>query len=207
MSSHQVHHTPSTAYTEYTIHQVQHTRSTAHPEYSILGLYDTPGTTYPEWSIHRVHHTLKIVCLPIMLTITSWPPNVASDSGMPPNMIDYPPPAGHQCSMVKSPRHISTIASQLIDCQSLSTRCTIHQLPPSTHRSSINHVLQSLSPNSLDYGLQVRTVMASMYIIKLARSRPPSVSTTVPIGGFKFALSGPWSAYPKSVYHNLGVHH
>ena len=40
---HLVQHTPSTAYTEYSIHRVQHTSSTA----------------YTEYSIHRVQHTLS----------------------------------------------------------------------------------------------------------------------------------------------------
>jgi len=31
-------------------------------------------------------------------------------------------------------------------------------------------------PNTLDYGLQVRTIMASKFISELAQSRPPSVS-------------------------------
>jgi len=35
MSWHRVQHTPSTAYTEYSIHRVQHTPSTAYTEYSI----------------------------------------------------------------------------------------------------------------------------------------------------------------------------
>jgi hypothetical protein len=35
MSWHRVSHTPSTAYTEYSIHRVQHTPSTAYNEYSI----------------------------------------------------------------------------------------------------------------------------------------------------------------------------
>jgi len=34
-SSHRVQHTPSTAYTEYSIHRVQHTPSTAYTKYSI----------------------------------------------------------------------------------------------------------------------------------------------------------------------------
>jgi len=43
-------------------HRVQRTRSTA----------------YTEYSIHRVQQPPKIICLPFILMITSWPLNVAS---------------------------------------------------------------------------------------------------------------------------------
>ena len=47
MSSHWVQHTPSTAYTEYSIYRVQH----------------TPSTAYTEYSIHWVQDPSKIDCL------------------------------------------------------------------------------------------------------------------------------------------------
>ena len=67
-------------------HQVQH----------------TPSTAYTENSIHRIHHTPKIVCLPFILMITSWPLNVASASGVPPYTIDRHQPALHESLKVKS---------------------------------------------------------------------------------------------------------
>jgi len=54
MSWHRVQHTPSTAYTEYSIHRVQH----------------TPSTAYTEYSIQRAQHTPKIVRHPFILTIS-----------------------------------------------------------------------------------------------------------------------------------------
>jgi len=53
---------------------------------------------YTEYSIHRVQHTPKIVCLPFILMITSWPLNVACASGVPPYMIDPHQPALHESS-------------------------------------------------------------------------------------------------------------
>ena len=61
---------------------------------------------------------------------------------------------------------------------SFSTRRAIRQPPPNTRLISLDHGLQSVSPYSLNYGLQVRTIMASKCISKLARSRPPGVSPT-----------------------------
>jgi len=78
MSWHWVQHTPSTAYTEYSIHRVQHTPSTAYTKYCIPWVQHTPSTAYTEYSIP------KIVCLPFILMIPSQPLNVASGSGVPP---------------------------------------------------------------------------------------------------------------------------
>jgi len=81
---HRVQHTLSTAYTEYSIHQVQHTPSTAYTEYSIRWVQHTLSIAYTEYSLHWVKHLPKIVSLPFLLTITSWPRYVASGCGMPP---------------------------------------------------------------------------------------------------------------------------
>jgi len=70
----------------------------------------TPSTAYTEYSIHWVQHS-KIVCLPFILTITSWPLNVASASGVPPYTIYRHQPALHESSIVKLPCHIPTVAS------------------------------------------------------------------------------------------------
>ena len=126
-SIHPVQHTPSAAYTQYNIHQVLHTPSTAYTKYSIHQVQHTPSTVYTKYSIHWVQHTLssaftkyskhqaqhppKIVCLPFILTITSWPLNIASAPGIPSYMIDHHRAAHHECSIVKSPYHIPTVAS------------------------------------------------------------------------------------------------
>jgi len=70
----------------------------------------TPSTAYTEYSIHWVQHA-KIVCLSLILMITSWPLNLASASGVPPYTIDRQQPALHESSKVKSPCHIPTVAS------------------------------------------------------------------------------------------------
>ena len=103
--------TLSTAYTEYSIHRVQHTPGTAYTEYSIHRVQHTPSTAYTEHRIHWVQHSPKIVCLLFILTITSWPLNVASASSVPPYKIDRHQPALYESSKVMSPHHIPTVAS------------------------------------------------------------------------------------------------
>ena len=49
----------------------------------------TLSTAYSEYSLHQVQHPLKIVCLPFIFTITSWPLNIASGSDTPPFKIDH----------------------------------------------------------------------------------------------------------------------
>ena len=71
----------------------------------------TLSTAYTEYSIPRVQHPPQIVCLPFIITIRSWPLNVASASGVPPHTIDRHHPALHESSKVKWPCHIATVAS------------------------------------------------------------------------------------------------
>jgi len=71
----------------------------------------TPSTTYTGYSIHRVQHPPKIVCLPFIHMIRSWPLNVASAFGVPPYTIDRHQPALYESSKVKSHCHIPTVAS------------------------------------------------------------------------------------------------
>jgi len=59
-SIHQVQHTPSTAYTEYSIHQVQHTPSTACTEYSIYRAQHTPSTAYPTLCVFPSFSWLRV---------------------------------------------------------------------------------------------------------------------------------------------------
>jgi len=83
---------------------------------SIFSWHDhelTPSTAYTEYSIHRVQHPPKIVCLPFILMITSWPLNVASASGVPPYTIDPHQPALHESWKVRSHSHIPMVASWL----------------------------------------------------------------------------------------------
>ena len=71
----------------------------------------TPSTAYTQYSIHRVQHPPKIVCLPFIHMIRSWPLNVASASGVPPYTIDRHQPALYETWKVQSPCHIPTVAS------------------------------------------------------------------------------------------------
>jgi len=146
--------------TEYSIHQAQH----------------TPSTAYTEYSIHRVLHPPMIVCLPFIFMIMSWPLNVASASGVHLYTIDRHHPACHESSKVKLPCHFPTCASHLTDEQGLSTQHAILRPPPSSRPISLNHGLQCKSPNSLDYSLQLCTIMASKFISNVARLWPPSIS-------------------------------
>jgi len=89
------------------LHRVQ-----AYTEYK-----HTPSTsihwveTYTEHSIHWVLHQPKIVCLPFIFMIKSWPLNVAWVSRVPPYTIDHHQPALHESSRVKSACHIPMVAS------------------------------------------------------------------------------------------------
>jgi len=104
--------------------------------------------------------------------ITTWPRKVASASGVPPHTIHRLQPSLHESSQVKSPSQLPTVASWLTYVKSLSSRHAVHRLPPNTR------------PNSLDYGLEPRSITVS----NLAPSRPPNVS-------------------PNSLNYGLQVHH
>jgi hypothetical protein len=104
----------------------------------------------------------------------SWPQNVASV--LPLYKIDSHQAAIHLNSNVKSPCYNPSFASQPTDQSSLSTQWAVHQPPPSTNQASLYHVIQSVSLNCQNYSLQVRTIIASICISKLAQSQPPSVS-------------------------------
>jgi hypothetical protein len=57
MSQYWTRHTPSAAYTTYSIHCKQQTPSIVYLEYSIHRVQHTPSTAYTEYSIHRLLHT------------------------------------------------------------------------------------------------------------------------------------------------------
>jgi len=117
-----------------------------------------------EYSIHQVQYPPKIVCLPFILVINSWPRNVASAASIPPYMIDCHQPALYVCSKVELPNW------------------WIKFKHPASHPSTAStysaKLAQSWTPtvslDLLNYGLQVHTIMHSMCISRLARLRPPS---------------------------------
>jgi hypothetical protein len=136
-----------------------------------------------------------IVCHPFMLMITRSPLNVASSSGIPPIKIGHHEPSLHDSSKVKSPCHIPTVATKLPDEKSLTTRRTIHQLPPST------------GPNSHDHGLQVYLQTPSSTVSKFVPSWPPNdYLQTRSITDSKLAQSWPACASTYSLDPGLQVH-
>jgi len=72
-----------------------------------------PSPAYTECSIHRVQRTPKIVCRPFIFSISSWPLNVASASGVPPYRSTATSQFSIRASKVQSPRHIRTVSSEL----------------------------------------------------------------------------------------------
>ena len=153
----------------------------------------TPSTAFTEYSIHRIQHTPKIVGLPFILIIKCWPLNVASASGVPPYMIDHHQRPLNANSNVKSHSHRCELTNWWNDSQHPALRpltaskysSKLTRLwPPSSHDHGIQvHISKlarsqppSVSPNWLDYGLQLCTIMASKCIYTLAWSWPPSAS-------------------------------
>ena len=203
-------HPPSLSFSYTTLSSSQKTKL-SHPSLSLHAMImswhwvqHTLSTTYTKHSIHRVQDTPSTAFS--ILMITSWPLNVASASGVPPYMIDHHQPARQESSNVKSPCHISTFASQLSDELSLSTQRAVHRPPPSTR------------PISLDYCIQLRTMIAPKCISILVQSRPPSVSPNTFDYGLqvrtimackcicKLARSWSQSGSLSSLDHSLQVH-
>jgi len=162
-SIHQTQHTPSTAFTKYSIHRVQHTPSTAYTEYSIHRVQHTPSTAYTEYSIHRVKHPPKNDCLYFILMNTSWCLNVASASGAPPYTIDR-----HQPGQLKG--YITLSHSHGREC----TNWRNESLHPPRRPSTTYKYLSELAPlrptSSHDHGLQGHLQTHTITASKLARS-------------------------------------
>ena len=177
-----------------------------------------------ECSIHQVQHTPKIVCRPFILTISSWRVNVASASGIPPYRSTATSQFSIRDSKVKSPCHISTVASWLTDelspgVQSIDRLQVLVQSHLITTSNCISKLARSwprsASPNSLDHGLQVylqtRLITASRCISKLARLWPPQVhlqtrSITISECISKFTRLRPPSVSLNSLDHGNGVY-
>jgi len=152
-------------------HQVQHTPSTASIEYSI----------------HRVQHPHKIVCLPFILMITSWPLNVAASSGMA-SLHDLPPSASSPWELkgkvTLSHHHACKSTNWWIDYQHPARRpLTVSKFSSNLARSSPPQCITKLAwlrpPSSHNHALQVhlqtRSITASKWISKLAHLGPPSL--------------------------------
>ena len=155
---------------------------------------------HTECSIHWVQHTPKIVCRPFILTISSWPLNVASASGVPPYRSTATSHFSIRASKGNSFCHIHTFARSLTEESSPSGPSIDRvQVPLQSHSITASKCISKLTrspapstrPISLDHGRQVypqpHSITASKCISKLARSQPPSVS-------------------PNSLNHGLQVH-
>jgi len=127
-----------------------------------------------ECSIHRIQHTPKIVCCPFFLTISSWPLNEPSASGVPSYRSTATSMFSIRASNVKSPCHISTVGSYLTDelsrgALSIDRLQVLVQSRLITASKCISRLARLRPARSHDHWLQVD-------ISRLARSRPPSVS-------------------------------
>jgi len=114
----------------------------------------TLSAAYTEYSIHRVQNTPRMVCRPFILTISSWPLNVASAPAVPPYWSTATSQFSIWASKVKSPCHFPMVASKLTD-----------ELSPGTP-----------SIDRLQVLVQSSSITASKCISKLAQSRPPRAS-------------------------------
>jgi len=150
-----------------------------------------------ECSMHRVQHTPEIVFLPFIITISSWPLNVASASSVPPSRSTTTSQFSISASKVKSRHQIPTVSRSLINEYSLSTWGACHRPPPDRTPPKVllqSHSMKackciiklarsqppSSSPNFLDHGLQVhiqtRSIPASQCISKFTESPSPIAS-------------------------------
>jgi len=133
-------------------HKVQSSLSISHCHHHELTL----SATYTEYSIHRVQHTPKIVCRPIILMVSSWLLTAASASGVPPHWstaasqssiraslpIDHHQPVLHKCftgKVTSSHPHGFELSNQWIEFQHLA------RLPSTTSRLTTSKYSSNLA--------------------------------------------------------------
>jgi len=218
--------TASTAYTKDSIHRVQHTPSTAYTEYSIHRVQHTPSTAYTEYSIHSVQHTLSTAYTAYCIIHTSTVSRSQPVSHLSAHHVGLNSQHSHNYELTNewNLRHRSASLPNY--------RLQIHHLLVLLQSRSImafkciSKLARSqpacVSPNLLDYSLQVSTIMAFKCICKLAWSRPPSASPNSLDYGLQFHLEPcsnlaakcitklarlqPPSVSPISLDYTLGVH-
>jgi len=165
-------HTPSTAYTEYSIHRVQH----------------TPSTAYTEYSIHRVQHTTQD-CLTSLYSHDYELTPECRISFRRASLQDRLPSASSpwelNSKVTLSYSHVCDSTNWWIESQHPARRpSTGSKYSFNLARSrppKWNSILARLRPPcSHDLGLQVylqtHSIMISECISKFYRSQPPSVS-------------------------------
>jgi len=170
-TEHRVQHTPSTAYTEYSIHRVQQTMSTAYTAYCVIPR-STVSCSQPVSHLLADHVCTQFSTFP-QLWVNQWiesqlplrlPPELPSPDWPPPDWppLDWPPPSTPPISLDHGLQvHLRT--RSIAASKSISKLARL--LPPSA------------SLNLLDYGLQVhhpiRSITVSKWISNLAWIWPP----------------------------------
>ena len=221
-SIHRVQHTPSTAYTEYSIHRVQHTPSAAYTKYSIYLVQHTASTAYSEYSIHHVQYTPSTAsiqdCLSSLHSHDYKLTRECSFSFRRASLHNRPPSASLpwelKCEVTLSHSDVCKSTNWWMESQhpahhpATGSKCSSNltrSRPPKCITKLTWSRPPSVSPNSLNYCLQVRTIMASKCISKLAWSQPPCVFQTRSITVSKFAQSWPPRASLNSLHYGLQV--
>jgi len=152
-------HTPSTAYTEYSIHRVHHTPSTAYTEYSIYWVIHTPRTASSQ---DRLSPTPKPVSHPsadhvVLNSLHSHNYKLTNELSLSLRRASLPN------YRLQIDRLLVLLQSRSIMFSMCISKLTRSQPP-------------SVSLNCHDYGLQVRIITASKCISKLTWSRLPKAS-------------------------------
>ena len=213
-----VQHTPSTAFSEYSILRVQHTPSTAYSEYSILRVQHTPSTAYSEYSILRVQHTPSTAysqysILPVLYTLSTLYAEHCIH-----RVLHHP-----MISFLTHPANISALSGpcctefvifpQLRVSQWIESQLPSHMpfnlphpdslspdLPPSDH-SPRDKLSRFNPPILIDYGLQVHLPAHSISTSVDLQTRSITCSDRIS----EFTRSQPSNASPKLLDPGLQV--
>jgi len=198
--------------TKYSIHQVQHTLSTAYTEYSIHWVLHPPRDASSQDRLSlapsqsRISRQTMLYSTLYIPTITCWPINTVSAPVAPPSQT-----TASRSTAPKSSCNLGLSWPQSASPNSLNHSFQVNLYPrPITASMFAQWWPASASTNSHDHGLQVhlqtRTITASKCISKLAqhsiRVYLKPRTNTLP----KFAQSHHSSASPHSLDRGLQVH-
>jgi len=171
---HRVQHTPSKAYTQYSIHPVQHTPITAYIEYSIHRVQDTQSTAYTAYCIilrSTVSHSQPVSHLSADYLVLN---SLHSHNY---ELTNQERPRFHcKCLPIyrlQMPRPPDALPLN-VSPDTLHSGFQVHLWVPLISSSECISKLTQLWPPSAS--LSSVNLSVSMGISKLARFRPPSVS-------------------------------
>jgi len=107
------HHYPPSLFFSSTPLTLSQNTKLSHPSLSPHAMIKSQhrAQDYTEFSLHWVQQIPKIVCHPFILTMMSWPLNVASASGVPPYRLTATSQLSIRAAKVKSHGHIPTVPS------------------------------------------------------------------------------------------------